>query len=97
MFRMTRFLRFRWIIPALYVTLVAVYLLALVGGAGHIPHGFEVLLNCIAWPCFLLDFVVPKDTFHSPALVLIGCFLFGLITYFIVGFLMDLAFNKFRR
>lgn len=93
----TRLLRFRWILPGLYVTLVAVYLLALVGGAGHIPHGFDAVFYCIAWPCFLLDMILPKGTVRNPLLSLMICFLVGLTTYFIVGYLVDLALKKFRR
>jgi len=87
-------MRFRWILPGLYVTLVVVYLLALVAGAGHIPHGFDALFYCIAWPCFLLDMILPKGSIHNPLLSMMICFLFGLITYFVVGCLVDLAVSN---
>lgn len=81
----------------IHVALVAVYLLALVAGAGHIPHGFDALFYCTAWPCFLLDMILPKGSIRNPLLSLMICFLFGLITYSIVGYLVDLAVKKFRR
>ncbi len=92
-----RLIKFCWILPAVYVIAFVVLLLGTVSGAGHTPRSFEFLTYVLGWPLYLLDFVVPRFEMQNPLLGFILSLLIGLLTYAVLGLLIDVAVLKLRR
>lgn len=95
MFRITRLIRFRWLLPGAYLVLLTVNVLLLIVGAGHVPARFDWLLYPIYWPCYVFDLVIPKTGISNPAINLVLCLSIGFMTYFLLGLVVDLVAAKY--
>jgi len=88
--------KFGWILPGLYLGALLFYVALLVINVGHMPRGFEFLLDLLTAPCYVLELVLP--TFHSNViLALILCIGFGLGTCLFLGIAIDFIVKKIRR
>ena len=87
--------KFRWILPGLYLGALLFYVALLVINVGHMPRGFEFLLDLLMAPCYVVDLVLPTVN-HNVILALIVCISFGLGTYALLGAAIDLILNKMR-
>ena len=93
---MKRVIIFRWLFPVIYLAMVLIYLLAMVAGAGHISHSFAPLFSVLSAPCELVDLILPRGSIHNPLLALVLCGVSGLLTCGLVGWLIDIALQKYR-
>jgi len=91
-----KLIRFRWLLPAVYLAAVLVQILGMVASAGHTPHALDFIFYVLGWPSYVVDLVVPRAGTRHP-LVNLGLFLvIGLLTYSILGFLIDIAIREYR-
>lgn len=97
MLRIRRLIRFRWLIPGAYLALLSVNVLLLAGGAGHISARFDWLSYPIYFPCHVFDLVLPKTGISNPTINLVLCLSIGLITYLLLGWVVDLVTAKFSK
>ena len=88
--------KFRWILPGLYLGALLFYVALLVINVGHMPRGFEFLLDLLMAPCYVVELVLP--TFNpNVILALIVCIGFGLGTCLFLGIAIDLIVKRIRR
>jgi glucan phosphoethanolaminetransferase (alkaline phosphatase superfamily) len=92
-----RVILFRWLFPVIYLAMVLLYVSALVSGAGHTPHTFDRLVSVLIAPCYLLDLIMPKRLVQNAFLAISICAIFSFLSYAVVGWLIDIALQRYRR
>ena len=91
-----KLIRFRWLLPAVYLAAVLVQIVGMVAGAGHTPHALDFIFYVLSWPSYVVDLLLPRAGTRNP-LVNLGLFLvIGVLTYSTLGFLIDMAIHKYR-
>lgn len=95
--RMKKIIIFRWLFPGIYVAALLILVLGNMSGAGHTPHALQFLVYVISAPCYLFDLLLPRGWIHNLLLGLILCVVFGFLTCAFVGFLIDIALQKYRQ
>lgn len=93
---MKRVILFRWLFPAIYLAMVLLYVGVLVSGAGHTPHSFDRLVSVLIAPCYLLDLITPKRLVQNAFLAISICAVLSFLSYAVVGWLIDIALQKYR-
>ncbi len=89
-------MKFRYILPTAYVVaLIAIFAGSMRGG-GHGPNPFDLLVRPVSFPCELVAFVFPPSSGSSGLVQLVVCLLVGILTYGLLGFLIDVAIKKWR-
>jgi hypothetical protein len=88
--------KFRWILPGLYVGALLFYVALLIINIGHMPRGFESLLDLLMAPCYVVDLALPRFK-PNVILALIMCIGFGLGTGVLLGAAAALILGKIRR
>src|SRR6266403_6340175 len=99
MLSIKRLIRFWWLFPGVYLIALLIQLAGMVSGAGHTPHtprSLQFLFYAVAWPSYVLNFLLPRAGTHHPLLNLILFLVVGMLTYALLGFLLDLAIKKYR-
>jgi hypothetical protein len=89
-------MRFRWILPGMYLLAVIVLGVGMVGGAGHTPRSLDFLFYVLIPPCYVLDLFVPR--MHAPALLnALLCLIAGFVMYALLGVFIDRGLARYRR
>lgn len=90
-----RLLRFRWILPGLYLAALLFYFGLMLLNIGHTPAGFEFLLDLLIAPCHIFDLFGSglKDNVIAALIICIGS---GLVTYALFGAAIDLIVGKIK-
>lgn len=94
---MKRRLIFGWVFPGIYLATILIYLLGIIGGAGHTPRGFDFLFYVISAPCYLFDLLLPRGWINNLFLGFLICVAFGILACALVGVLLDIALRNYRQ
>jgi hypothetical protein len=93
MLSIKRWVKFWWILPGVYLLALLIQLVGLIGGAGHSPRSLEFLFCVVAWPSYLLNLRIGE---RYPLLNLVLFLVVGLLTYGLLGFLLDMIIARYR-
>jgi hypothetical protein len=89
-------MKFRFLLPAIYLLIVVVLILGLVMGAGHQPRALDFLLYVITPPCYLLELLLPHFGTRSVLINAFLCLATGIVMYTLLGILIDIGLSKYR-
>lgn len=92
-----KLISFRWLLSGVYLAALLIQVLGIVSGAGHAPRSLRFLFYVVAWPSYLFDLLLPRVGMLSPLVGLILFLVIGLLTYWLLGFLIDIAIQKYRK
>ena len=88
--------RFTWILPGLYLIVIALTILGDVIGAGHLPSWIQHVFFAASLPCYVVSFLWPKSLTNA-FVNLILCLIISLITYAGVGLVIDAIIRRYRQ
>ena len=95
--RMKKFIKFWWLLPAIYLAALLIQVLGIISGAGHSPPSLRFLFHVVAWPSYVVNALLPGLGTRNPAVNLVLFVVVGLLTYGLLGAVLDVALKKYRQ
>jgi hypothetical protein len=80
-------MKYRFIVPAVFLVLVVLFFAFVIAGVGHGPNPFDFIVYLSFPACFLTG---PLQELLGPSLLaLLPCLVATLIQYFLIGYFID--------
>ncbi|GEM_PF-5734451 len=93
---MKKKVRLAWILPGLYLIVVAFTICGDVIWAGHLPNWIQRVFFAASLPCYMVSFLWPKSLING-LVNLILCLVINLIAYVGIGLAMDTVIRRNRQ